>query len=95
MMGDGANATETSGIPEYDEDLDEAFEGPAVLREYEDEYDGEYYDNEYEEDSQALVEATMEGANPSRSSLLNDHHIVSDHTHSARARPLDPRTTSD
>ena len=68
---EGSCADGTPGIPDYDEDLDEAFAGPEVLHDE----DNVFYDDEYEEESQALIEATVEGTNP----LLMGQQIVSDH----------------
>ena len=62
-----------SEIPYYDEDLDEAYVGPERYNELDD----ESYDDEYWEESQRLIEATMEGANIS----ANNDQIVCDNTH--------------
>ena len=78
MVSEGTYQTElitSIGIPDFDEDLEEAFQGPEVLREYESD---EYYDDEYEKESQALIEATQNWTTPQLS-----RHVVSDHTQSA------------
>ena len=65
-----------SEIPYYDEDLDEAYVGPEKYNEMDD----ESYDDGYWEESQRLIEATMEGANIS----ANNDQIVSDNTQHLR-----------
>ena len=69
-MGDGPHVSDQTGIPYYDEDLDEAFTGPD---DYNEEDGNESYDDGYWEESQALIEATYEGTD-------NTRHIGSDHT---------------
>ena len=67
-MGDAKDGNQ---IPYYDQDLDEAFAGPS---EY-DQEDNESNDDNYWEESQALIEATMGGTTIPR----NDQQIVSDY----------------
>lgn len=53
-------------VPDYDEDLEEAFNGPVF---------NEFYDDEYEEESQALIEATMEDTEPTPSQLIGQYDV--------------------
>ena len=69
--GEDANAHLTSGIPDYDEDLDEAFVGP-----YGAEVD-ESYDDSYEAESTGLIEQLQSRAlESSGGDLRVDTHLL-------------------
>ena len=54
---DASAYAEDIEVPDYDEDIDEAFTGPGILTE-------EFYDDEYEEESVALIEGAASLSHP-------------------------------
>ena len=60
-------------VPEFEEDSEEAYYGPFNV--------DEFYDDGYEEESVALIEARPQGSDPPADPQLIVSQIVSDYTH--------------